>query len=298
MFLRSFFSFIFIVVLLPNLSGQSQFNELPVQFLQLSASIPQINPAYAAVDSGVTLTTGNKMNFGSFRVFRTHYFNAISRLPFRNLNSRNNHGIGLTLLTDRDGDYIQHNRFYFNYAFKIRLATHWSLATGASIGAENISIESSSISPPGSSMRPDASVGIWLQRKRSFIGIAANQLFNSKITPLQETVRLLPHYNLTFGHRQKLSQGLEYVGLLNFRIIQNLNPDIDFQNMILISNFVSTGFNYRHHKGMVVILGFQNIPFKLGRQLASGWFSYNIPFSKYVINNLQTYEITLCYKIL
>ena len=62
MLIRIFLSFLFFTTFYTLTFAQVdpakviQFNELPVQFLQVEKNYPLLNPAYAAVDSGINLS--------------------------------------------------------------------------------------------------------------------------------------------------------------------------------------------------------------------------------------------------
>jgi type IX secretion system PorP/SprF family membrane protein len=304
MHIRIFLSFLFFIPFILPASGQLnsaqplQFNELPVQFLQVVKNYPLINPAYAAVDSGTNFVSGNKMNFGAFRIFRTNYLSATLRIPAsRDSASRNHHGIGLAAITDKDGEFISHNRLYVTYAYKISLAENLNISAGLSMGIVNYVIEGSNISAKGSAIAPDGNAGIWMFGRKSYMGISLNQVFNSRLTPLTETSVLLRHMNVIAGKTIYFSPYCKLTSSLVVRAAKK-NTDIDFVNLFLIQDKLSAGCNYKHHKGFVLMAGLENIPFGQGKHMAGGWFSYSIPFGKYVMKNMQPYEITLTYKIL
>jgi type IX secretion system PorP/SprF family membrane protein len=294
-----FFSFFFTLSLgQVNLSRGIQFNELPVQFLQVEKNYPLLNPSYAAVDSGVNLVSGNKMNFGAFKIYRTNYFSFSVRLPAsKDSVSKHHHGIGIGAVTDKNGEFINHNRVYLTYAYKISMGENINWSTGISLGIVNHTVEGSAISPGGSALAPDGNVGTWIFSKKSYLGLSYNQIFNSKLTPLTETSVLLNHFNVTAGKRFNLGPFLEFHSSFIVRAAKSFPIDLDVVNLLLIGNKVSAGFNYKHHKGLVWMVGLENILFRQGSHLAGGWFSYSIPFGNYVSRNLQPYEITLTYKI-
>lgn len=304
MLIRIFLSFLFFNTCIDLSLGQDnptqgiEFNVLPVQFLQVEKNYPLLNPSYAAVDSGINLASGNKMNFGAFNIFRTNYFSVTIRIPAsQDSSSKNHHGIGLGAVTDKNGEYINHNRVYLSYAYKLTLAENLNWSTGISIGMVNHSVEGGAISPSGSAMAPDANVGTWIFSSKSYLGLSYNQIFRGKITPLTETSVLLNHINIASGRRFELSPHVQLNTFFVLRAAKNHPVDLDIVNRFLIGDKLSAGINYKHHKGLVWMLGLENIIFGQGKHMAGGWFSYSIPFGKYVSRNIQTYEITLIYKI-
>jgi type IX secretion system PorP/SprF family membrane protein len=304
MLLRIFLSFLFFATFSTLTIAQVdpakviEFNELPVQFLQVEKNYPLLNPAYVAVDSGINMVSGNKMNFGAFKIFRTNYFSVAVRIPAsKDSLSKNHHGFGLGAVTDKNGEFINHNRVYFSYAYKISLAENLNWSTGMSIGLVNHSVEGGAISPSGSAFAPDGNVGTWIFSRKSYLGLSYNQIFRAKLTPLSETSVLVNHINVTAGKKFELSPYLQLTSSFIVRATKHYPLDVDIVNLFLINNKLSAGTNYKHHKGLVWMAGLENIVFGQGRHMAGGWFSYSIPFGKYVSKNIQPYEITLIYKI-
>jgi type IX secretion system PorP/SprF family membrane protein len=306
MFVRITLSFLFFLLFFSEAQSQVnsaqklEFNELPVQFLQVVKNYPLINPAYAAVDSGVNIVSGNKMNFGAYRIFRTNYLSATVRMrgASRDSVSPNNHGIGLAALTDKEGEFINRNRLYLTYAYKISLTQNFHLSTGISLGMANYAIQGSNISPSGSAIAPDGNVGIWMFTRKSYLGVSLNQFFNSRLTPIGETSVLVRHLNVIAGKTVVFSPFVQLKSSVVVRSAKNFATDVDVVNLFVVHDKLSAGFNYKHHKAFVFMVGLESIPFRQGKHQAGGWFSYSIPFGKYVVKSIQPYEITLTYKIL
>jgi type IX secretion system PorP/SprF family membrane protein len=306
MFLRITLSFLIFILFCSEVRSQVnsaqklEFNELPVQFLQVVKNYPLINPSYAAVDSGVNIVSGNKMNFGAYRIFRTNYLSATFRLrgASRDSLSPNNHGLGLAAVTDKEGEFINRNRLYLTYAYKISLSQNFHLSTGISLGMANYVIQGSNISPSGSSMAPDGNVGIWMFTRKSYLGVSLNQFFNSRLTPIGAASVLVRHVNVIAGKTIVFSPYVQLASSVVVRAAKSFKTDVDVVNLFLFHDKLSAGFNYKHHKAFVFMLGLENISFRHGKHLAGGWFSYSMPFGKYVVKSIQPYEITLTYKIL
>lgn len=293
-----FLSFFYFFLEVPFGFGQGRINTFPPQYFRITEAYPLTNPAYAVVDSNLSLISGNKMNFGSFKIFRTNYLSLTFRPNFSEKSSFRRHGFGLAALTEKEGEYIHYNRFYLSYAFRTRLSESTSLAAGATFGLANNSIQGTSISPGGSALAPDGNIGLWLYGEKAYVGVSLNQLLNSDLKPIGESFRLVRNSNFTAGRRFKITPLTKLTSIINVRSATGYEMDVDFMNVLLIQNILSAGVNYRHHKSLVLSFGFENLRFNQGRHLAAGWFSYSIPFSRYVSSNIQTYEITISYKIL
>lgn len=270
---------------------------VPVQFLNFPSGFHFINPAFSAADSSASAISGNRMNFGSFKIFRTHFL-ALNKAFASDGSGNRRHGIGFLAYTDREGEYISSNRFYLNYAYSLPVGAQTNISTGLSLGMANRLIEATAISAGSSIVSPDGNVGAWIYNTKGYFGASVNQLFNTKVRSLSESLVFRRHFNVSAGRGFDLLPFISWKLSGNLRWLDTKHADLDLMSVFLIQEVISAGVNYRHKRGIVILMGFENLSFKGGNHLGAAYFSYNLPFKRYIVGAPQTYEITLSYKIL
>ena len=262
----------------------------PVQFGQFFNTFSIINPASTAVRNKWEIMSGRQQHGGAWKNVSSTFATASYR--FNDSSFRKFQGIGLSFIADHEGLYLKRSRVNINYAYHIPLTKKLALAAGVSAGFFSYTVASSNASVSGSDTRPDATLGLWFHSDRFFMGAAFNQILNSSLTPLEETTRLVPHYNFMGGYSANINRSI----LLNPQFIvrygSGLPCDFDAALLATINSVVTGGINYRHHKSVVPMLGFENLPLRNG--FIKVMFSYAVPAGR-IADNIQTYEAMLTY---
>jgi type IX secretion system PorP/SprF family membrane protein len=262
----------------------------PVQYGQFFNTFSIINPASTGVRNKWEITSGRQQHGGAWKNVSSTF--AAASFRFNDSTARKFQGAGVSFIADHEGLYLKRSRVNFNYAYHVPLTTKLALAAGISGGFFSYTVKSSSASISGSATSPDATLGLWFYSDRFFVGVAANQILNSSVTPLEETTRLVPHYNFMGGYAIKVNRSLFLNPQFVARYCSGLPFDFDAALVGTINNIVNAGVNYRHHKSVVPMLGFENLPLRNG--IIKVMFSYAVPAGR-IADNIQTYEVVLAY---
>jgi type IX secretion system PorP/SprF family membrane protein len=281
------------------LNGQSEVVRYPVRFSQYYNSYPLLNPSAIGSLSKIELSFGNKRLLGNFSNISTYYFNANLRIsPKKGINKPFS-ALGVLFYNDREGKYLNRSRFYLIYAWHGNLSQKIKFSGGFQIGGFNYAVKGTPLSGDGSDLKPDAAVGLQIYNSNFHVGISVNQVFNSKVQPLEEITILAPYLNITGDWKYKISEPLLFVP--NFAVFiplsayeKNANKVlVDFNLNLTINQilFVSAGL---HNNDMI------NISAGLGDILSSEkklniQLTYTFPFAKRTNLNTGFLEIGLGY---
>lgn len=271
-------------------SRSQQVDYLPVQFGQFFNMYSVINPASCGSTAVLEVQSGRQQHGGAWKNISTTFVSAAFRMQKRKAN--NFHVAGVSFISDKEGQYLSRSKFYLTYAWHTRLTKKLSLSAGTSAGYFSYLVSESSANVSGGAMAPDASFGLWLYSETYYFGASVNQIFNSKLTPLQETTTLIRHYNLTAGYSFALTRSLSVKPSMLVRYASGYPVDIDIAAIGAINRIFTLGVNYRHNKSIVPVVGFEKLA--IGKGNLKAMFSYAVPAGK-IADNLQTYELTLNY---
>ncbi len=211
------------------------------------------------------------------------------------------HGLGGTIINDRTGPL---NRFavYGTYSYHMGISARTSLAMGVSAGIQNMTLQSSKLqfetpvdpAVAGSGylnkISPDVSLGLWLYSDKYFLGLAAQNIFPSKLKFTDDTVRLdggklVPHIFLTAGTRFFLSDDVQFMPSAMIRYVSPLPIGFDINAKFLYRDFLWAGASYRVGDGFAAMLGVNiNSTINLG-------YSYDITTSRLNTVSRGSHEI-------
>lgn len=281
----------FVLIFLLNAKAQTM-ESVPVQFGQFYNAYSIVNPASAGSTGHAELQAGRQMHGGMWRNISTTYASAAFRLN-PSIEKNNFQVLGFSFVGDKEGEYLKRSKFYATYGWHTKLTAQLSLGAGASIGLFSYLVSGSNASVAGSALAPDGSIGLWLYHQRYYLGASACQLFNSRLTPLQETTRLVPHYNITGGYSFIPSASFSIIPRTMIRYIPGYPLDVDVSVAGVIDEIITAGVNYRHQRSMVYMVGLERL--KVIRGKFRFMFSYAVPTGS-VFNNIHTYELTLNYE--
>ncbi len=181
-------------------------------------------------------------------------------------------GIGATILNDRTGPL---NRFSasLTYAYHLGITERTSLSMGISAGVQNMTLNTGKLqfevpvdpAVAGSGylnkVSPDVSLGLWMYNDKYFLGLAAQNVFPSKLKFTEDTVRLdggklVPHLFLTGGYRMFLSDDVSFMPSVMIKYISPSPIGIDFNAKFLYRDILWAGAGYRVDDGFTGMLGF------------------------------------------
>lgn len=286
-----YFSCLVLIFLSLANAGAQTTESIPEQFAQFFNAYSIVNPASCGSKSNIEIELGRQGHSGIWKNISTTYASGSLRLgPQKKKN--NFQVLGLSFVRDKEGEYLKRSKFYVNYGWHTSLTSKLSLGAGVAGGFFSYIVSSSSASVAGSAMAPDGTLGLWLYHQRYYFGASAAQVFNSKLTPLQETTELLRHYNITGGYTYHVSEALTVHPRTMIRYAPGHPVNIDVATQGVINEIVSAGVNYRYNKEMVCLFGLEKL--KAGKGALRCMFSYAFPTGR-VASNRQTFELTLNY---
>ena len=263
---------------------------VPVQFGQFFNMYSVINPASCGSRSGFELQSGRQQHSGAWKNISTTFVSAAIRIQKRK--SNHFHVMGLSFISDKEGQYLNRSKFYLMYGWHTRLTKKLSMGAGASAGFFSYLVSASTASVSGADVAPDASLGLWIYSNRYYAGASINQILNSKLTPLEETTILIRHYNVIAGYTLNIRRSLAIKPSVLLRFVPNYSVDVNFATLGVINQILAVGVNYRYQKGIVPVVGFEKLA--IGKGNLKAMLSYALPVGK-IAENLQTYELTLNY---
>lgn len=216
-----------------------------------------LNPANQDDTQRFHLKLGNRTLTGMFEGVNRFYADADLALPTKN--EQRFQGLGLLATNNRDGEYLNRNRLYLRYFWRTALNEYASISAGAAIGAINYFFKSSQASPGGSSTRPDANLGIWYLRQKWQLGLSYQQILKPRLQPLNQSYLLADYLNLTACYRLDFSPdiAMHTHAYLYFQSPQTLRLEI--APLFLFYDKLQLGANYRHDRGIALLLGLKSI---------------------------------------
>ncbi len=270
---------------------------LPVSFHQFTRSYFLINPASTGTESNLEVNVGRQFNTDEWSNIYTHYANINLQLtPKRKASNYTHHTGGINLIGDKEGDYLSRTRLYLLYSLHVILSEKASLAAGASVGFVSYTVSGTNISRSGSASTPDGSVGVWLYDTRGgHLGLSINQLPNGTLTPIEETTRLLRHYNVSLRKAIQLNAQLALYPALLVRYTPRHSTQLEANAILVMNDLFSVGAASQYKRNFSLMAGLERIPALSGQVKAA--FSYTLPAYSQVFANFSSYELTVRFSL-
>ena len=274
--------------------SQRASDQYPVRFGLYEFSLNTINPAHIGSGSQAAVSSGYQGYSGLRKNIRTFYVEGFTQLSVKK-NKPIKHFVGLTMYSDREGDFIRRSRGYVNYALLLPISDKWKAAAGGSLGAVNYAVASSQYRPGGSSFVFDGNAGIQLSDDKNSIGVAINQLFDQVLQPLRFQVTLQRHFNFYYTRIFELSEKLDLLGLPWVRWVED-NSLVGLSGTLVYKEQIQFGLNYAHQSTMTTSLGVKNVSLQ-NMGLFDFALGFHIPVGYQGKLNSQQYEIALYYHV-
>jgi type IX secretion system PorP/SprF family membrane protein len=267
----------FIMLCCPiTIIGQLQTIKYPVRFSQYYNCYSLINPAGSGAYNNFEIITGDKHLLGNFSKISTYYLNANIRIAGRNIRKNSSFSsLGILVYNEREGKYLNRSRFYATYAWHGYITNQLKFSGGFQIGAMNYSVKGTPLSGDGSDTAPDGIVGVWLYNKWFHLGASYNQIFNSKIQPLDEIAILSPYLNIDGSCNFSFSDVLKVSPSFLYRI--STNDDLysgDYSIMIGYKNKIATAIGIHENNRLInsfEIINIFNNKYPLNLSLTYGY---------------------------
>jgi len=277
--------------------AQFEVSRVPVQFGQFNNNLYSLNPASMGVFADVEANAGVQFSTGPWSNIYTYYANAYFQLsPQRKAANGTNHMLGFNLENDREGEFINRFRGHALYAVHVSIARDVSLGVGTNVGVVNHNISSTPLSAGGGDVAFDGGIGLWLYGAKYQAGIAMGQLFNSTLTPIEETTKLTRLVNINGDKWWSVHHNVELGAIFWGRWVLG-NSELSVFDIGLVANMqeqLLAGATYRHERGYAMLLGIDNIRLYSGALRVT--FSYNIA-KQNGFSNINTFELTMKYNV-
>ncbi|MGI8952931.1 MAG: PorP/SprF family type IX secretion system membrane protein [Chitinophagaceae bacterium] len=218
-------------------------------------------------------------------------------------------GIGFTILNDATGPL---NRFSAaaTYAYHIPITGRTSLSGGISVGAQNLTLNTSKLNfgtdypvdpaVAGSGYlhkwRPDISAGLWLYSADYFAGLSAQNIVPSKLSFAEDTLKvqngkLIPHLFFTAGYRFFVTDDINFLPSFVIKYINPVPLSFDLNAKLQYRDFLWAGASYRYHDGFAAMVGINvSSTFNFG-------YSYDVTTSPLNAVSYGTHELVLGFLI-
>ncbi|WP_028978307.1 PorP/SprF family type IX secretion system membrane protein [Sporocytophaga myxococcoides] len=281
---------ILVLILSVDLNAQNNFL-YPIPFSQYFNYQSFINPAATALDNKAALRLGERLNAAPFNRIRTFF--AIGEFSLKN-DAGAGHGIGLSIMSHKEGPLFSINRVYAQYAYHLNISEEWKFSSGASFGYLNFSVDPSPTSAGVSSYSPDGSIGLLLYRDIERIGISSSQIFNNSIEVISKPIPVKRYYNFFYLREIIVSPGSTFIPSVLYTL-KNERSELDVSGSFLMNNILFAGLSYQLNKGTAYFLGIKDFNFLSGYTDLT--FSYNSPWPSKNLRNIHSFEIMLAYKL-
>ncbi len=192
--------------------------------------------------------------------------------------SEPHHGIGLTVLNDKTGNF---NRFttYATYAYHIGLNATTNLSAGFSAGITIVGLNADgkidfgggTPSDPAlgnatgelNKLKPDIGAGLWLYSANYFIGLSAQQIVPQKLAFVDDATfktkgRLIPHVFLTGGYRFMVNDDINVIPSIMVKYINGAfqdNYQAEGNIKAQYRDLFWLGASYRQFDGYAAMIG-------------------------------------------
>lgn len=279
------------------LSAQNTFYELPFYFGQFYKDPLIDNGQFENKQKG-TIAAGHRRNHNNFGGVNTSY--ADLKLKLSPNENQAFSTIGLQFINDNEGFLIRRNRFYLNFERHIKINETYFMAGGVSLGGYNFIAQPDDGFEGISSLTYDGNVTLKFYGKKSVLKFAFNQIFNSRIKPINQEIVLLRNLNLFLGRNFNVSKNItsRNRGVIRWskeRDLPSSGFNFAFNTQLLVKKLVFFGMTIDPAIGLYYNLGVERIPVfsdQLGFEL-----SYLVPKESSIITNLNQFEFTVSYKI-
>lgn len=299
--------------------------QLP-QYTQYTFNELLINPAVAGIETYWDVKTGYRSQWTGLQGAPTTGYLTVS-IPFnkaftegnygqiiRNTDnpvgkadldsyeaSFNHGGISLSLISDKAGAFNQ-THLNAGYSYHIQAGSRFNLAVGASVGFNNISLNTSqltfnnpldpAISQGGNGQfKPDAAIGVWGYGPGFFIGASAQQLIPQTLSfnknPSNNQSKTTAQYFFTFGFKAYPSDDVTLLPSVVVNPAINVPLNLDINVKAAFRDVFWIGGAYRKNDAIAGSVGFN-----IGALFTVG-YSYDYSISDFSDVSKGTHEIML-----
>jgi hypothetical protein len=229
-----------------------------------------VNPASSDSSGKFSVRLGYSFLQGLFEGVNRSYFDADLKPGKGKKISYSRFGIFIQ--SSNDGGFINRTRYYGRYSRTIGLGNGHFISLGLGFGAITVTLKGSQSFSGGNSTVPDGYSGIWYYRKNIKIGISAEQITQSVLTPIQESFRLYPVFNMNAVYIAELSHNVKFNNHLYARREHDSDLSFDYAPVLLLSDIIQAGANFRFKRGIAIMAGVDTHTIGLGNISFMGSF--------------------------
>lgn len=265
---------------------------LPIRFAQYDQGYSATNPAAAGYQSFFQASLGHQRQGSNWTQIYTTY--AVGSMRLSDAEEDGFHAAGLSLWSDHEGQLLSQTGFYAQYAYHQRILEDLRLSVGFALGGMSFLVQSTDFTPGGGDTRPDGHLGLWVYGDSYFSGFSVNHLFNSRLQPVEQRIRLATHYNFIGGKRFRVNPDLQLLLMAQSRLSSVVGTEADVSLKGIIADKLSFGTSYRINRSFVFIAGLESVQ--------AGWgdlrlnFSYETPTGRST-SPFGVYELTAVYSL-
>lgn len=185
--------------------------------------------------------------------------------------SEPHHGIGLSVISDRTGNF---NRLNANvsYAYHLGLSANTNIALGVAGGVARLSYDRSQATPGdpndpalgagtgiSTQFQPDLNTGIWLYSRDYFAGLSAQQVIPQSFSIGDGGVgaKQVPHWFFTAGYRTLITEDINATPSVMLKYVSGTPaaPQFDLNLKLQYRDLLWAGGSYRFQDGFAGMLG-------------------------------------------
>jgi hypothetical protein len=213
--------------------------------------IPLVNPAWSDEDSRAT--------FGSLYKSRTGILNEVASLTaYADVSLSRNKSFGqiarVLFHNEQEGPFISSPGFYGNYAVRVPLKEDISVSMGLAAGVASLSFTAASGS--GRASVADGNAGMVFRFKKSEVGAASYQIFNSSMVAISSRLVFRRFWQFYAQSQRDINENFTIRGHLFWRP----QPLKDYANASAILSYretVSMGAMYQLFRGTSFLTSFR-----------------------------------------
>ena len=303
--------------------GFGAFAQQPPQYTQYTFNELLVNPAVTGIESYWDVKAGYRSQWTglqgapitsyftvSIPLNRNYSLNDFSQMTRNNDNpygrsdaasyssSISHGGIGLAVVSDKSG-LLSQTHIDFSYAYHIQITDKFNIATGASVGLNNVLLDVNQLklanqsdplisSAGDSQLKPELAVGIWCYASSFFFGASVQQLLPQTINRgAKSSGSIYSQYFITMGSKLYLSDDITFLPSVMVKPSTSSPLVYDINTKLAFTDSFWLGGAYRKNDALAASFGFN-----LGSIISLG---YAYEYSTTELNNVSngTHEIML-----
>jgi len=214
--------YVFSLLLPGTVVGQVTSVMYPDFYTGYQMNMIYVNPAYVPEEVHADFTASYRFQTGAFRQISTLSFTG-GKIFRKEAGSAQ--ALRLVLSNEKQGPYISTPRGYINYAYELPLSEEVSVSAGASAGLVQKYYSGTVATGNTNALLPDAALGIGLRMRQLELGLACQQILNSKSKSLSSIMEFRRHYQSYIHYLVRLSDQVGMRTTLLWRFLPTVQDE-------------------------------------------------------------------------